>query len=102
MNACDTLLLTSLYEGSPCIIKEAMACNCPIVATDVGDVREIIGRTVGCYVTFFDSEDITAKLRMALSFGKRTLGREAVRHFDVRRIAQKIAQIYEECLGPSQ
>ncbi len=102
LNACDALVLTSLYEGSPCIIKEAMACNCPIVATDVGDVREVIGRTVGCYVTSFDSEDVARSLGKALSSPNRTLGREAVRHLDVRSIAQKIAQIYEEVLVPSQ
>ena len=39
MNACDVALLTSIHEGSPQFIKEALACNRPIVSTDVGDVR---------------------------------------------------------------
>ena len=38
LNAVDFLLMTSISEGSPQIIKEAMACNCPIITTDVGDV----------------------------------------------------------------
>src|SRR5262249_51226345 len=40
MNACDALLFVSMYEGSPNVIKEALACNLPIVSVDVGDVRE--------------------------------------------------------------
>ncbi len=102
LNACDTLLLTSLYEGSPCIIKEAMACNCPIVATDVGDVREVIGQTVGCYVTSFDSEDIAAKVGMAISFDKRTLGREAVAHLEQHTIAKRLGQLYEQVVVSSE
>lgn len=41
-NACDAVLMTSFSEGSPQFIKEAMACNCPIVSVDVGDVKAVI------------------------------------------------------------
>lgn len=39
MNAVDVALLTSFDEGSPQFVKESIACGCPIVTSDVGDVR---------------------------------------------------------------
>jgi glycosyltransferase involved in cell wall biosynthesis len=50
MNAADCLLLTSDSEGSPNVIKEAMACNCPIVATDVADIKYMLSDMPGHYI----------------------------------------------------
>jgi teichuronic acid biosynthesis glycosyltransferase TuaC len=50
LNAVDCLLLTSAHEGSPNIVKEALACNLPIVSVDVGDVAERIKEFEGCYI----------------------------------------------------
>lgn len=47
LNGSEFLLMTSYSEGSPQIIKEAMACNCPIVSTDVGDVEQVLQNTEG-------------------------------------------------------
>lgn len=95
LNACDLLLLTSKSEGSPQIIKEAMACNCPIVATNVGDIQEVIGSTEGCFITSFDSRDIADKIKLSIKFGKRTNGRKKIKHFDNELIAKKIYKIYK-------
>jgi glycosyltransferase involved in cell wall biosynthesis len=98
-NACDLLLLTSPREGSPQVIKEAMACNCPIVSTDVGDVKEIIGNTKGCYVTSFDPLDVAEKIKLALKFGRKTNGRQKIKHLDVNIIAKNIIDIYNSVLA---
>ena len=98
MYAADVLILTSTREGSPNVIKEAMACNCPIVSTDVGDVREVIGNTEGCFLTTFNPEDVTEKLKKALAFAKRTQGREHIKHLDSNVIAKKIMKVYEKAL----
>ena len=93
--SADVLLLTSLSEGSPYVIKEAMACNCPIVVTDVGDVRDVIGNTEGCFITNFDAQDVAAKLKAALAFGKRTNGRDTIGRLDSRQIAERIVAVYK-------
>ena len=98
INAADILLLTSLREGSPNVIKEAMACNCTIVSTDVGDVKEVIGNTEGCYICSYDPEDVAKKIRKALDFGKKTDGREKIKYLDEKMIAQNITDIYSNIL----
>lgn len=99
MNAPDILLLTSLWEGSPNVIKEAMACNCPILSADVGDGAKVIRKTDGCYICSYDPEDVAEKIKEALEFGKRTNGREKIKHLDEKIIAQKIIGVYNEVLS---
>ena len=99
LSAADILLLTSKWEGSPNAVKEAMACNCPMVSTDVGDVKEIIGDTEGCYITSFEAEDVAAKLKLALDFGKRTKGREKIQHLDSTIIAERLIEVYKQVLN---
>src|SRR5947207_13273212 len=98
MNACDALVFTSYQEGSPNVVKQAMACNLPIVATDVGDVREVIGDTQRCFICNPNVVDFVEKLNLILHTRERTQGREHVRHFDRPTIAQKIIQVYENTL----
>lgn len=96
--AADVLVLTSYNEGSPNIIKEAMACNCPIVATDVGDVKKIIGQTRGCYLTDFDVQDLLEKILKCLKDPARTNGRENIRHMESKTISNQIINLYKKLL----
>ncbi len=98
MNTADVVLVTSDYEASPMVIKEAMACNIPIVSTDVGDTRLVIGETEGCYLSERDPKDITAKIKMALNYGKRTNGRKRMREMelDVDAALEKTFNIYNK------
>ncbi|MCU0287420.1 MAG: glycosyltransferase family 4 protein [Acidobacteria bacterium] len=98
-NAADACLLTSFHEGSPNVIKEAMACNCPIVSTDVGDVRQVIGNTAGCYISSFDPGDVAEKLKLALASGQRTNGRDNIRHLESGIIAEKLIDIYQNLVS---
>jgi len=93
-NAASVVILTSLWEGSPNAIKETMACNIPIVSTDVGDVKDILSKTAGCYLSSFDYKEFASNINEALKFGKRTTGREDIKHLKSELIAKKIINIY--------
>lgn len=106
MCAADVLLLTSFSEGSPNVIKEAMTCNCPIVTTDVGDVRERLLELDGCYVVEAEpsytelapeAEQLSLCLGKALDYGRRTKGRDRIIQDGIttKQIAQKIGQLYQ-------
>ena len=97
-NAVDCAIMTSDHEGSPQFIKEAMACNCPIVSVDVGDVKQVIADTEGCYLAERTPEDIAEKLDKAIGYGK-TNGREKVlKEFDSSVVARRIISIYKEII----
>lgn len=96
-NAADSIVLTSFWEGSPNVIKEAMACDTPIVSVDVGDVKSVIDLTKGCYISSYNSKDIANKLKSAISFGK-TNGRTTITNLDSRIIADKIILLYNDVL----
>ena len=99
MCAADVLLLTSSMEGSPNVIKEAMTCNCPIVTTDVGDVRWVTDGVEGTFVADDDKpETITRLIKQALDFNARTKGRERIVEIGLssKEIAKKLVNMYFE------
>jgi teichuronic acid biosynthesis glycosyltransferase TuaC len=101
LNASDVVALTSYLEGSPNIIKEAMACNCPIVSTDAGDVKSIIDGVDGCFLCSFDPRDAAEKIKKALEFPGRTKGREKIlaMGLDQKSVAEKIIKVYTDLIN---
>lgn len=99
MNAADVLVLCSDTEGSPVVIKEAMACNLPIVSTAVGDVPAVIKDVEGCYLAEQTAQDIADKLDSALSLERRTEGRQAIQHLQTQGEARAILSLYERVLA---
>lgn len=98
MNAADCLLMTSHNEGSPMVIKEAMACGLPIVSVDVGDVKDIVGNTEGCYMAEKSTSDVSEKIEQALAFQFPTLGRNRIIELGLTNdlIADKLIHIYKQ------
>ena len=99
MCAADALVMTSLSEGSPNVIKEAMACNCPLVVTDVGDVRWVTDGVEGAYVAdSYEAAEIAGLLQKALQSGQRTCGRDRILQLGLttQAVARRILSVYEK------
>ena len=96
-NAADLLLLTSLHEGSPNVVKEAISCNCPVISTDVGDVRSHLNNLNNCYIVNNDAQEISEKIVQSMQ-NSRDLIRDSIKHLDVDRIAKKIINLYAEII----
>jgi len=101
MNAVDVVLMTSFTEGSPQFIKEAMACNCPIVSVPVGDVPDVILGVDDCYLATYEMEDVAEKIKQALAFGKETNGRKRIMELklDSDTVVNRIIEVYNSVSG---
>lgn len=99
-NAADLLLLTSLREGSPNTVKEALACNLPVVATPCGDVVERLAGVKSCHIVERSPEELArAILSVLASPDPRSDGRESIASLEASVIAKRIIRIYESLLA---
>ena len=98
LNASNLVVLTSTHEGSPNVVKEALACNVGVVAVDVGDVRERLKDIPGCFIAAATPDDVAAKMALALEHD-RVPGRKRMEELSVGRIAERIIEVYEAAVG---
>ncbi|MFL5886936.1 MAG: glycosyltransferase family 4 protein [Thermoleophilaceae bacterium] len=99
MSAADALLFTSQSEGSPNVIKEAMASALPIVSTPVGDVPERLAGVAGCHVCEPDPDVLAAALLQALDHGRSPEARAAVEPLGLDAVAKRVLGVYEGVLA---
>ena len=99
LNVVDSLLLTSQHEGSPNIVKEALACNLPVVSVAVGDVSERLEGVDNCYIVESNPKDIAEKLYEVIKSNSRSNnGRESISNLRIENVAKEIKLIYSNIL----
>ena len=100
MNACDALLITSHHEGSPTVVKEALACDLPVVSVDVGDVRKYIAGLSGCVLCQDNKpETIANGIQRVLKMPARPKLSHAVTHLDEALVVERIIQVYQKAIS---
>ena len=100
INACDLLLMTSISEGSPMMIKEALACNKPIISTNVGDVAEQINSLDNCYVLNDESpQNFAKKIKKCIGKNKVPNGRERIKEkYSLEKTADSLISLYKSMI----
>jgi glycosyltransferase involved in cell wall biosynthesis len=101
-NACDVCILASDHEGSPVAIREALACNLPVVSVDVGDVSELIDGLTNCYVVERNPADMAEKVAMVLNSGMRCQGRERMQDYDMHQATERVYRIYRRLIDETK
>ena len=98
-NAADVVLITSRHEGSPNVVKEALACNVPVVSTPVGDVEYWLNGLSGCSVCPHEPESLASGLERALQGSGRCKGRARVQEVNGTEFSEKIITLYRQQLA---
>jgi glycosyltransferase involved in cell wall biosynthesis len=79
-------------------VKEALACDRPVVSVDVGDVAERIRSIEGCYLAQADPEDLADKVLRVYAGPRRVKGRDRMQELSLESVALKLLRFYEEVL----
>ena len=99
LNAADCMVFLSDYEGSPNIIREACACNLPVVSVEVGDVHEVLNRINGCQITTREIGQIADAVEDVGRARMRTAGREIAAVYSGRATVDRTIRCYQDVLG---
>ena len=99
MNAADVFIFPSEREGSPQVIKEALACNLPVIASNAGDINNIFLDVNGCYIVERDAVIIAEKADFVLNNIKSSDGRDKIRRYELNEIAKQIIGVYRSVAG---
>jgi glycosyltransferase involved in cell wall biosynthesis len=104
MSAADVFVLSSVGEGFGLVVAEAMACECVVVATDSGGVREVLGKA-GFLVPSQDPDALADAILAAISLPKpeaielgRAARRRVVETYSFDRAMEKWRDLYGRLL----
>jgi glycosyltransferase involved in cell wall biosynthesis len=93
LNAGDVLVVSSHGEGSPKIVKEALACNKPVVALRVGSVETLLGGIRSGFLAEDSVADMVLQLRKALDLKGKGSGRERMQALSSLKTSADLLQI---------
>ena len=99
MNSCDMYLLTSDEEGSPNAVKEAMACNLPVVSTPVGNVPDLFNNVSTCYMSSdFNAEQLAELANKVLTYSGNIDTRNDIieKGLDLDSIGKRLFELYKK------
>jgi len=98
LNAADLMVMASTIEGSPNTVKEALACNLPVITVEVGDTTELIERTEGHHLVPREVGAIAAGIVEVCRRNTRARSRERMAEFSIKRVAERVLEVYHSAV----
>jgi teichuronic acid biosynthesis glycosyltransferase TuaC len=93
--ASDLVVMTSLREGSPNAIKEALSMNKCVISTSVGDVVELTSGVDGAWIVSFDPKDLAECIHHVFVRGVlQSNGRLAIERLSSTKVASTLEDVY--------
>ena len=99
MNAADAVAMTSIWEGAPVVVKEALACGTPVVSVAVGDVSAVVAGLPGCAIVPRDPDGLAQAVHGAIGAGRHARLREAMHAYGRAPIAERVLGVYRRTLA---
>lgn len=98
LNAADAVLITSRFESGPMSLKEATACNTPVVSRDVGFARDVLEDVSNAAIAN-DVDSLRGELDSVLERGEPSDGRPRVTEYTTAEMGTRLRGVYERCLA---
>ena len=98
INAADLMVMASTIEGSPNAVKEALACNLPVVTVDVGDTAELIEQTEGHHLVPREVGAIASTIVQVCSRSTRARSRERMAQLSMESVAERVLDVYRSAV----
>lgn len=102
LSAADCLILTSEMEGSPDIVKEALACSLPVVSVDVGDIRSRLASVPLCRVVDACPSSLGTAILEIIAIGERISDPRVCEDFSAVNINHRLIDVYKKILVGKQ
>ena len=99
MSLSDVFIITSFIEGGPITLKEALACNLPVVSVPVGDVKEVLPDFPGCLLCEYDASSISTALMDVVTSKESIDYSDAIVKYSMTEFRSKIIDFYREIVS---
>jgi glycosyltransferase involved in cell wall biosynthesis len=93
-SAADCLLHTSISEGSPNVVKEALACDLPVVATPSGDIPELLDGVAPSALCPADPQALAEAVIRCAADRRRSNGRARTERLGLEAVSRRLAECY--------
>jgi glycosyltransferase involved in cell wall biosynthesis len=98
VNAANLMVMASTIEGSPNTVKEALACNLPVVTVNVGDTAELIEQTEGHHLVPREVGAIASTIVQVCRRNTRARSREKMAQLSLERVAERVLEVYHSAV----